>query len=246
MAEVHSQFGRIEIFEDFLGRELPLALTEAVSNYGNLRQIGLGTADNDQGLVILESDGLSGIAQLQSSATAQDACGLATAKIFDVALCGPLVAECRVRMVDLDTKSFYFGFSSENDDAETEVCSGDTVTLTLTATSLCGFLFDHSLTEDEMWHAVFKGGTTTGITVSTTNQLGIDAVAGAFNILRVEVDPNGTARWYIDGVLKKTVEGAVSTTTDLAGLALVNSHGTAVELVELDYLYFSGFRDWTV
>jgi hypothetical protein len=243
-----SQYGKIRIFEDFIGGEDIVANTAASRTFGagGLRVIGEGIAENDSGVTILESDGLNGVGVLTTTDEAAHTCGLATGKIFDVALNGPLVAECRVQFADLDTKSFFFGFASENDDAETEVASGATSTITLTAASLVGFLLDHSLTEDELWHMIYNGGTTTGATASGSVDSAIDAVAGEYDILRVEIDPNGTARWYIDGALKQTVEGAVSTSTDLAGLALVNAHGAEIEYAYLDYVAFEANRDWTV
>ena len=71
-------------------------------------------------------------------------------------------------------------------------------------------------------------------------------MAGEFQVLRLEVAPNGTARWYIDGVLKQTKTGAVSTTTDLAVVALIEAKSAAIEYAYLDYVYVRANRDWTV
>jgi len=59
------------------------------------------------------------------------------------------------------------------------------------------------------------------------------------------VDNDGTARWYIDGVLKQTVSGAVSTTTDLAVLTMVETKGSAIETADIDYILVEANRDWT-
>jgi hypothetical protein len=242
-----SQFGRIRVFEDFIGGEDIVANTAASRTFGSsgLRVIGDGITENDSGITIGESDALNGVGLLTTTDEASHCCGLATAKMFDVALNGVLVAECRVQFADLDTKSFFFGFCDENDDAETAPVESATSTITLNASDLAGFHYDHSLTEDEMWHMVYNGGTTTGATTSTSVESGVDAVAGEYDILRVEVDPNGTVRWYVNGVLKQTVAGAVSTTTDLAGLAMVQADGAAIEYAYLDYVYWEGSRDWT-
>ena len=78
-------------------------------------------------------------------------------------------------------------------------------------------------------------------------QSGVDAVLAEWNILRVEVDPNGTARWYVDGVLKQTVTGAVSTTADIAAVLLIECKDTAgAEEVDVDYILVEANRDWTV
>ena len=65
-------------------------------------------------------------------------------------------------------------------------------------------------------------------------------------MLRLEIDTNGTARWYIDGVLKQTVVGAVSTSVDLALLLGVETKGNAIETMDVDYLLLQANRDWTV
>ena len=244
-----SGFGRISVFEDFVAVEDAVANTTATAMLGPFRLIGETLADSDAGAVGLESDGLSGVLQLTSpNATDNDSVGLVTNKMFDVGLMAPLVIEARVRFADLDTKEFYFGLTDVNDDntgLEGKNLHGATETLTLTASDLCGFFWSSELTEDEMWHCVFNGGTTTGQTVSTNVQSGTDAVAGEWQILRLEVDPNGTARWYIDGDLKQTTKGAVSTTTDLAVALILEIKGTGTnETADVDYIAIEAYRDW--
>jgi len=244
-----SEKGKIEIFEDFLGVEVAVAETAATDSIGDLRLIGQGIAETDSGAVSLESDGLNGVIQLTTTNEAEHTAGLTTAKCFDVGLMGTIVAEARVRFTDLDTKEFYFGFTDVNDDTailEGGNIHGATTTITLTASDLCGFFLSAELTDDEDWHMVYNGGATTGETTSTSIDADDDAVAGEFQVLRLEIDNNGTARWYIDGVLKQTVSGAVSTTTDLACMAMVEAKGAAVETVDIDYILVRANRDWTV
>ncbi len=249
MAIVQSEFGGIEIMEDFLGPEWIILETAATGALGPFRVIGDGVGTNtDSGVITLESDGLSGIAQLTTTDEASKCTGLATAKCFDVALMGTLVMEVRVRLPNLDTKSIFLGFCDENDDAETAICVGSTTTVTLTASDLCGFLFDHSFTgvcEDD-WHMVFNGGTTTGETDGTAIDADKPAIATEFDVLRVEIDPDGTARWLVNGVLKQTQAGAVSTTTDLAAVVLLQADGAAIETADLDYILVKASRNWTV
>jgi hypothetical protein len=256
MTMVQSGVGKVRIFEDFFGAEQPVANTQGATTatpfIGGLRMVGETIADTDTGIVSNETTPcLSGVARLTSpDGTADDHIGLVTAKMFDVGLMGTLIAETRVQFDDLDTKEFFFGFACENDDdqgLEGDLIHGGTETLTLTAADLCGFLLSSELTEDEMWHCAYNGGTTAGETDSTEVESGVDAVLAEWNILRVEIDPNGTARWFVDGVLKQTVEGAVSTTENLAGVIIVENKTTgAVESVDVDYVLFEANRDWTI
>jgi hypothetical protein len=251
MAEVHGANGRIEIFEDFLAGEDIVAATAATRSFGGsgLRVLGQGIAEADSGITVLESDGLNGVGAFTTTNEDAHSCGLATGTVFDVAKMAPIVAECRVQFADLDTKAFYFGFTDVNTD--TTILEGNQLvaasgTLTLSASDLCGFLLDAEATDDEDWIMAYNGGTTTGETTIANIDANDDAVAGEFQILRLEIAPNGTARWYIDGVLKQTKTGAVSTTTDLALLAMIEARAASNEYVYLDYIYVSANRDWTV
>jgi len=250
MAEVHGAKGRIEIFEDFTGPEWIIAETAASGAIGAFRIVGQGVADTDAGVVISETL-LNGVATMTSpNATDNDSVGLVTGTMFDVALMGTIVAECRVQFADLDTKEFFFGFSDLNTDVhsmEGVLIHGATATITLTASDLVGFLLSSELSDDEDWHMVYNGGTTTGQTTSTSIDADDDAVAGEWQILRLEIAPNGTTRWYIDGVLKQTQAGAVSTTTNLAMNCMLEIKGTGSnETADVDYIYVSANRDWTV
>ena len=253
MATIQSECGRITIFEDFIGPEFTIADTASPGVIGMFRVSGETIADTDVGVTINESDPcLNGVARLTTSDENNHSVCLTTAKMFTPVKNGTMIAECRVQFADLETKEFFFGFSDENDDdqgCESDLIHGATETITLTGSDLVGFLLSAELTEDEMWHMVFNGGTVTGETDSTAIETGVDAVAAEYNILRIEVDNDGTARWYVDGVLKKTLEGAVSvTSTDLfAAQAIIEVKDTAAaETADVDYIYVSANRDWTV
>ena len=62
----------------------------------------------------------------------------------------------------------------------------------------------------------------------------------------MEVMSNGTAYWYIDGVLKKTVTGAASTTTNVAVCLAAAANTTQLVVLECDYLLVEANRDWTI
>ena len=251
MAEVHGANGRIEIFEDFLAGEDIVAATAVGRAFGGsgFRVIGQGSSDTDSGITVLESDGLNGVGVFTTTNEDAHSLGLTTGLVFDVGKMAPIVAECRVQFADLDTKAFWFGFSDVNGD--TSILEGAQLvaagaTLTLTASDLCGFLLDAEATDDEDWIMAYNGGTTTGETTIASIDADDDAVTGEWQILRLEIAPNGTARWYIDGVLKQTVAGAISTSTDVALVAMIEARAASNEYVYLDYLYVSANRDWTV
>ena len=249
MATIQSEIGKVYLLEDF-AKSLPLATTDAAAvPFGDFMAVGQGIAETDSGIVSLAADGLAGIGQLTTTDEDVHAMGVQTGMMFDVGKMAPIVAECRVRFAAITTGEFFFGLSDVCTDLaiiEGAIFHGNTVTITNSASDGCGFLLSSELTDSDEWHYVYNGGSTTAQTVSTSAELDVDVVAGDFQILRLEIDPNGTVRWYIDGVLKETVEGAVSTTTDMCLSCLVESKTVAVKTADVDYVFVSANRDWTV
>uniref|UniRef100_A0A6M3LKE3 Uncharacterized protein n=1 Tax=viral metagenome TaxID=1070528 RepID=A0A6M3LKE3_9ZZZZ len=244
-----SEVGQIRIFEDFVGKEIPIAGTADIEMLGDFKVGGEGFEDGTVGVLAVDSDGLSGIVNVNSGATDNDCTAIMTSTMFDVGLMGTLVMEVRSRFVDLDAKACFIGFSGTITDDMQLVDILDysaATTVTLTAASICGFWYCSELTDDEDWHGVYKGGTTTGVTATGSIDLDADAVAGEFQILRLEIDNNGTARWYVDGVLKQTVVGAVSTTTDLAACVAIAANSGEEAVIQPDYILVTANRDWTV
>ena len=249
MATVQGPKGQIEIFEDFVGAEVPVALTNAFGNIGSLRVIGDGLAETDSGIVSLDSDGVNGVAQFTTTNEDKHAVGVSTATMFDVGNMGTIVAEARVRLPAVANREVFFGLSDVNTDTvslEDDVFHGNGTTITLTASDGAGFLFCSELTDATDWHMIYNGGTTTGETTSTNVDADDVATAGEFQILRLEVAENGTCRWYIDGVLKQTQTGAVSTSVDMAVILVVESKTTSALTMDVDYFYVRSARDFTI
>jgi hypothetical protein len=246
--------GMIEIFEDFLGQDDPVAGTAVPRQFGAFRVVGQGIAEADAGVPRVASP--NGVVRLTTTNEDNHTTAIESNVGFDVGLMAPITMEARVQFTDLDTKEAFIGFTdieiaSHVPSLETDLMTGGTTTLTLTASDLVGFYFSAELTDDEDWHGVYNGGSTAGATDSTAVDLSgaettYEAVAGEWQVLRLEIDPNGTARWYIDGSLRQTVVGAVSTTTDLKFMAGVEAKGAAIETMDLDYVLITANRDWTV
>ena len=244
--------GKIRLFEDFFrGHDVSgvadNTTTKATEAIGNFRLFGDGISEIDAGALAIGSDELSGVARLTTTDEAQHATCLGTELAFDVALMAPIIVEARVRFNNLDTKEVFIGLADVVGDdlcLEDDLLAASTTTFTPVATDYVGFYLSAELTDDEDWHAVYRGGSTTGVTTSSNVDLDDDAVAGEWQILRLEVDPDGTARWYIDGVLLKTLAGACSTTTDMGVVCGVEAKGNACEEMDIDYLLVEANRDW--
>ena len=239
--------GRIRLCEDFFTED-NIANTATDRSLGQFIVAGQGSEATDSGIPALHADALSGVGVMTTTDETNHTILVGTPIAFDVGLMGTIVAETRVRFVDLDTKEVFFGFTDIDPSTlsiETDVMTGATTTLTLTASDICGFFLSAELTDDEDWHTVYNGGTTTGETDSTALDCDDDAVTGEWQVLRLELFPNGTVSFYIDGVLIRTVTGAVSTSVDLALALAVEAKGANIEIMHVDYLMVEANRDWT-
>lgn len=242
-----SGIGRISLFEDFFAED-PVSNTATDRALGNFTVAGQGSEDTDSGIPLLQADAISGVGVMTTTNEDNHTILVGTPIAFDVGLMGTIVAETRVRFVDLDTKEVFFGFTDIDPSTlsiETDVMTGGTETLTLTASDICGFFLSAELTDDEDWHTVYNGGTTTGETDSTALDCSDDAVVGEWQVLRLELFPNGTVSYYVDGVLIRTVVGAVSTSVDLSLILAVEAKTAAIEIMHVDYLSVEANRDWT-
>ena len=238
--------GKIRLFNDFFGVGDTLALTAETAELGDCYAGGEGFEDADAG--IAGKDALSGVVTLTSGNTDADTTFIGTHIGFDVALMGTIVLETRIQLPDLDTKEIFFGLTSilsVDEQLEDIVQNASGTTITMPA-DLAGFYLSDELTDDEDWHGIHSGGTASASTTTTGVDLDDDAVAGEWQVLRLEVAINGTCRWYIDGELKQTVENAVSTSTDYAVVLAAGANTTQLNIFDCDYILVEANRDWTV
>lgn len=245
-----SEMGQIHLkYEGVAG--LDIADTGELGGVQDFAVGGQGTEEVDSGIIPVS--GGNG-ARLTSTNQAEHAIGIGTQNAFSPSLNGPLMFEARVQFNNLDTKEAWIGFSDvplNTISIEVDIAHGATTTITNTGSDFCGFLLSAELNDDEDWHLLHNGGTanassTTSTDIDGTTFGAADAVAGEWQILRIEIDPNGTARWYIDGELLQTVVNAASATVKLGPAAIVEAKGAAVEEMDVSYAVFRANRDWTV
>lgn len=248
--------GKIRLFEDFfsvydtsdIAANTTTPDTVAI---GPFSLFGEGLIEIDAGLLHLNA--LSGAVRMTTTNVGDDGTFLGTTNAFDVTLMAPIVLEARVQFNNLDTKRAFIGFtdaeggSGKKDlSVEDDIVAAVTTTFTPVASDYVGFYLSAELTDDEDWHALFRGGTASQSTDTQLADFNIDAVAGEWQVLRLEIDPNGTVRWYIDGSLERTEANAVSTSVDLGLVVGVEAQGNNIEEMDIDYLLVTANRDWTV
>ena len=241
--------GLIRLFEDFAGSGMPILGTTANVNLEDFQVGGAGITASTAGIICMRSDGLSGVGQFVTGDTQHDTVAVMTGFMFDVGLMAPIVLEVRLRFDDFDDKAVFVGFANAADD---DIQLKDILDYTsaevveLTATNQAGFWLSSELTDDEDWHTVHQGGTAAAVTDTTAIDLNVEPQAGLFQILRLEIDPDGTVRWLIDGEVLKTLVGAVSTTTDMAMVVAVANNNGSGSKIEVDYILVTANRDWTI
>ena len=244
--------GRIRLFDDFCGHEIPVANAVAYGgsaggcNYyvGPFKLLG-DLVNTDTGAAAQSK--ASGYIRLASSAAADaDGCALATEVCFSPALNGPIVMETRLEMAALTARHVFFGLMGTAADNIAEATTNTTITITKAVPCL-GFLFDSQLTTSGTnWFMPY-------ILASDTTQTSTDvvssqtAVLAESDVLRLEVDRDGGARWYINGKLEQTVGAglAATTTTLMAAVLGVWSTTTTLTSLDVDYMAVEAERDWT-
>lgn len=245
--------GRINLFNDFTGVGTTVALTGDTSVInGGFFAGGEGNEDGTAG--IADNIGLlSGVVTVTSGATDVDTTFIGTQLGFDAGLMGTIILETRVQMPDVDTKEIFFGLTSLLivDTQLADVIANASATAVSLVSELAGFYMSDELTASATeWHGFYNGGTTAGVATAanvnlgTANSAGI--TAGEWQQLRLEIDTNGTVRWLINGDLKQTVAGAVSTTTNYAVMLAAAANSANACIFECDYLKVAAGRDWTV
>jgi len=243
--------GVIRYFTDFLGAEIPV--TNAVAygttgggcNYylGDLKVTG-SLQDTDSGIASVGKSG--GFARLASSATADgDGIAIGTEVSFSPALNGTMSLEVRLERAALTAGTVFVGFMAANADEVAEPITCATTVLTK-VTPCVGFLLNSELTAaDGLWHmpyllATDTTQTSTGVVATQT------AVLAECDVVRIEVDAGGGAKWFINGKLEQTVgAGLAATAATLMSAAVgVWSTTNTVATVDLDYFLFEANRSW--
>ena len=170
--------------------------------------------------------------------------------------------ECRFKFGSATLDAVYAGFA-ETLALGTPVMPAEFATASLTVNGsggMYGLLHDPDASTNDFRAVAGDGGTTTGSLVSGASvAAGIRAnetiAADEWYIVRVEIDSDGTARLYIghdgglDADLKLVAEyetSAITATDQLYAVLMVENRSSAASLLEVDYLWAQGNRDWTV
>jgi len=238
-----SAYGKVNLYWNGAGCNIPVADTGRTGASVGPFALKGSLPETDCGLVTIAKTG--GWARLTGTNENGYGAALGVNVGFSPVLNGPLAFEVRLEEQVLTARSLFVGFCTAFAEDTVEPLTSTGTTYTPVAAGYAGFWFDSQLTANTSWHMPYYGGTTACSTTSTAT-IGATITAAETQVVRVEIDPNGTVRWYLDGDLKQTVENAVSTTTLLAAFVGTFGTTTTVSDVDLNYVAFEGNINWTV
>lgn len=218
---------RVVHFEDFLGDVAPSEV-----NYTE----GTDTTTADGAIVAL----VNGVFRL----TAGDSAGTIAADGAQLntelnwkANAGKLVMEARISIAAITTVSLFVGLTDTKALEAPFSLSG--TTLTSNATDAVGFLFDTAATTDTIRLVGVKADV--DATMQDSSKV---FVADTYKTLRVELNSDGAATFYIDGLQVGTLmAGAITTTVALTPVFIIRPEGAvAGRTMDIDYFMVAANR----
>mgnify|MGYP003143040840 CR=1 FL=1 len=160
---------------------------------------------------------------------------------------GMTVFECRVSFDQITGVTACFGLSDKlaTDDEHLlhTITAGTVADGGLTVANTVEFVYSEEATAGTLWHAASENAGTIGNS-GAEETLTDGPTIDTYDVLRLEVDSDGTARFYINGVLRLTRTSAVATTALLIPYIAIDGEAATPVATDLsiDYIYFSGAR----
>ena len=242
-----SEHGKTDIWDDFLGPDNDLTWGTGTVRVGDWGFVSVAegsfewTVDEPGGVVAITTDtGTSDNAVLFG--------GTFTAAN------GALVTEWRFKFSSL-TCAIYCGWA-ETLNLATPVMPAEfsSSTMTYNGGATLGFNYDVDGTDDDFravgadGSAVLSGADANGTRANET------ITVDEWYIIRVVVNPDGSAKCLIghdggiDGEfqLVKEISAGITVTDQLYAMLMIENRGGGAVVLEVDYGYASGNRDWTV
>lgn len=231
-------FGRIREMEDFLSPGAADAAWSATGT-GTLGKIAFTSVNEGSFAPTLDEPG--GVVAVTTDTADNDnwAGFLGVFKPAD----GGCVMETRFKVASTTTCAIFAGFT-ETLSLTTPVCPAEYATATLTCNgtgSMVGMLHDADATTD-LWMAVAGDGGNE----ETVYAAGYGPTNDKWDVVRVEITPDGKGRCILNGVVIHEFTSFLTTTDIQHACLLVENRSGAANTLEIDYFYAEGGRDWTV
>ncbi len=174
--------------------------------------------------------------------------GLGTTPVMKPSVNGTCVVDAVVTQGAVTARSCYLGFANSAADALLQPLIGGTATITPATTlgdQFAALFTDSRLTLSTSVFAVEdKANTQASITGAayTAADTGVDIAAATYNRFRVEIDTDGTVRYFIDKALvKTTAAAAVDPTVAMQPCFILGATTTTVAIAS-----FKKFGAWGI
>lgn len=153
---------------------------------------------------------------------------------------GGLFAEARFKTSVVTNIAYFFGFTDQTSALEMPINSAASAdTITTNASDAAGFMFDTSMTTDDLWLV----GVAADTDATKQDSLAVPVLA-TYQTLRVELSTTGVATFYRNGSqIGTAMSGAVTATVLLTPvLAGFNRTTSGVPTIEVDYFAHGAIR----
>lgn len=220
---------RIRLFDDFLGDVIADQWSAAVGN------------DAQAVIATINAGAVGGTVRLTTgdTTTVSESASVLTHGLNWKASNGGLVFEARVTPVSSVADVAYFvGLTDVLATSTLEIpvtLSG--TTFTTNATDAVGFVYDTAATTD-VWYGKGVKNDTDSATLTTA----VAPAAGTAVVLRVEVNADGDATFYINGTKLGTIEDAVTASVALTPVISAMARTTTSKSIDVDYVYVEADR----
>jgi len=212
-------FGKVKIFNDFLGA----AVDET-------NDIVVGTENSGTQAVNIANGGWY---RLVSGATSGNRVLYSTALNLSAAS-GELIGEVRLTNVTAITlRAIYAGFIDVIASTVEMPIEMAAEVLTSTASDACGFMYDTDSTNDT-WYCV---GVKADADATPVDSGIAPAAAGTSQTLRVVVNADGKAEYFIDGKYVGSVTNAITASTAVCFGVCLEARESAAKTLDSDYIY---------
>lgn len=236
MSDALGSYGSHIIHEDFY-------------HIANSATLGQGTVSGvGTEAMVQVTDETDGVAAFVTASSAGDTCVFGLNAVFAPASNGPLALECRVKQPTA-ADAAWMGFADQSGGTD-EVVDGGSIDGSIT--DCAGLYFDDAVDADQWNEYIGTGGAETQQNLVTET-----ITADEWQVLRVEIDPDGTVRMYIADELHASGVGegglrliasrsAAVLTTALLFPEVYSASNSGTGTLEVDYFHFTANRDWAV
>jgi hypothetical protein len=217
---------RVVFFDDFFG--------DVIADQWSVVE-GADTTTSDAAVV----SGINGICRLTTgdSATltyAGNGIGITFGAFYNFkAEDGGLSFEARLKLSAITTVKLFVGFTDLGTFEAPIEGSGTANGITTNASDAVGIIFDTSMTTANFWGVGVKADTD-----ATALNLGVAPVADTFVILKIEVDKDGAAKFFVNGQGRGggVMSNAVTKTVGLTPAVYATSLVAATRTIDVDYV----------